>query len=75
MAVGKGVHAFSIYGTAVVDYALTIALAVMITAWTKVPLVLTTIVCMIAAVVVHAAAGTDTRTMRWIKRALDGARP
>ena len=66
---GKGIHGPSIYGTAIFDYALTIVLAVLITAWTRVPLVITTIACMALALAAHAAFGIDTRTMRWLRGA------
>ena len=62
----QGVHAPSFLGTAVVDYALTLALAMLATAATGVPVVLTTIAAMVLSLVVHAAVGADTRTMRWI---------
>jgi hypothetical protein len=66
---GKGIHAPSIYGTAVVDYALTIGLAIAVTAWTKIPLVLTTIACMVLSLIAHAMLGIDTRAIRWIRGA------
>lgn len=66
----KGVHAPSFLGTAVVDYALTLALAMFGTAVTGVPVVLTTIAAMAFSLIVHAAFDADTRTMRWIKARL-----
>jgi hypothetical protein len=63
----KGVHALSLYGTALFDYALTIAAAVLATASTGVPLVLTTIAMLVLSLAAHAAFGIDTRTMRWLR--------
>ncbi len=63
----KGVHAHTLCGTAIVDYVMTLALAMATTAATGVPVVLTTIAAMVLSVVAHAAFGVDTRTMRWIK--------
>jgi hypothetical protein len=63
----KGIHAPSIYGTAIVDYALTIGLAVAITAWTQIPLVITTIACMALSLLAHVLFGIDTRTTRWLR--------
>ena len=68
---GTGVHSVSVYGTAVFDYALTIGLAVLVTAWTSVPLAITTIACLVLSMLAHAAFGVDTRTMRWIRGARD----
>lgn len=66
----KGVHAHTFLGTAIVDYLLTLALAMATTAMTGVPIVLTTIAAMVLSVVVHAVLGVDTRTLRWIKAKL-----
>jgi hypothetical protein len=66
----KGIHAHSFLGTAVVDYVLTLALAMFGTAVTGVPVVLTTIAAMVLSLIVHAAFDADTRTMRWIKARL-----
>jgi hypothetical protein len=63
----KGVHALSLYGTALFDYALTIAAAVLATAGTGIPLVLTTISMLVLSLAAHAAFGIDTRTMRWLR--------
>jgi hypothetical protein len=66
----KGVHAHTFLGTAIVDYVMTLALALATTAATGVPVVLTTIAAMVLSVVAHAAFRVDTRTMRWIKAKL-----
>jgi hypothetical protein len=66
----QGVHSYSFLGTAAVDYVLTLALALLSTALTGVPVVLTTAAAMILSVVVHAALRVDTRTMRWLKARL-----
>ena len=66
----KGVHAHTFLGTAIVDYLMTLALAMATTAATGVPVVLTTIAAMVLSVVAHAAFRVDTRTLRWIKTKL-----
>ena len=66
----KGVHSHTFLGTAIVDYLMTLALAMATTALTGVPIVLTTIAAMVLSVVVHAAFRVDTRTLRWIKAKL-----
>ena len=69
----RGVHALSLYGTALFDYALTIAAAVLATASTGVPLVLTTVAMMLLSLAAHAAFGVETRTIRWIRARLAAA--
>ncbi len=71
-SIGEGIHAPSFLDTAAVDYTLTLALAVLVTYLTKVPLVLTTIACMLLAIGAHAAFGIDTRTMRWLRSRVAG---
>ena len=66
----QGVHAPSFLGTAVVDYVLTLALAMLATATTGTPIVLTTAAAMLLSVGIHAALRVDTRTLRWIKARL-----
>ena len=63
----KGVHAHTFLGTAIVDYLMTLALAMATTALTGVPVVLTTIAAMVLSIAVHAAFRVDTRTLRWMK--------
>ncbi len=67
LAVEPGTHGPTIVGTSILDYALTIALAIVVTKVTNVPLVLTTSACMMLSVGVHAAFGVDTATVLWIK--------
>ena len=66
----KGIHAHSFLGTAIVDYVLTLALAMLATATTGTPIVLTTAAAMLFSVAIHAALRVDTRTLRWIKARL-----
>ena len=66
----KGIHAHSFLGTAIVDYVLTLALAMLATATTGTPIVLTTAAAMLLSVAIHAALRVDTRTLRWIKARL-----
>ena len=51
---GKGVHSHRFMGVAIVDYALTILLAILVTKLTKVPLVISTILCFVMGIVLHA---------------------
>lgn len=62
----KGVHAYRLMNTAIVDYILTI-LAAMITSFVmKVPLVLTTIGWFIGGMVAHILFGVNTSTLQWL---------
>jgi hypothetical protein len=51
---GKGVHSHRFMGVAIVDYALTILLAILVTKLTKLPLVISTILCFVMGIVLHA---------------------
>ncbi len=50
---GVGVHSIRVLGTPIVDYALTILLALLLTWLTKIPLVLTTILCFVGSIIIH----------------------
>lgn len=63
----RGVHAPTLAGTAVVDYAMTLVLALTTTRLTGVPLPLTTAACMLLGVLAHAAFNVNTRTARWLR--------
>lgn len=71
----QGVHAPSVAGTAVVDYVLTLLLALATTKATGVPLPLTTATWMVLGVVVHAAFKVETRTGRWLRALVAPAPP
>ena len=63
---GKGVHKYRILDTALVDYLLTIVLAVVLGAVSGVPLVLTTIFSFILAIVMHILFGVETNTVKFL---------
>jgi hypothetical protein len=67
MGASLGMAEQGVAGTAVVDYVLTLVLALATTKVTGVPLPLSTAACMVLGVVVHAAFKVDTRTARWIR--------
>jgi len=51
---GKGVHSYRFMGVALVDYALTILLAIILTKLTDIPLVISTILCFVIGILLHA---------------------
>jgi len=63
---GKGVHKYRFLNTAIVDYVLTIVLAIITTLATKMPLVLTTIMWFILGVVLHLLFGVQTSTLTYL---------
>jgi hypothetical protein len=63
---GKGVHKYTFLNTAVVDYLLTILLAVITSYFTEIPLVLTTIFWFIMGIVAHVLFGVNTNTVRFL---------
>jgi hypothetical protein len=65
----SGVHAPTLAGTAIVDYAMTLVLALATTKLTGVPLPLTTAACMLLGVLAHAVFKVDTRAARWLRGA------
>ena len=63
---GKGVHKYRLLDTALVDYLLTIVVAVVLGAISGVPLVLTTIFSFILAIVMHILFGVETNTLKFL---------
>lgn len=64
--VGEGVHRFRIFDTPVVDFVLTLLLAMLITWLTKIPLVITTIVCFLVSILIHILFGVNTPVVKWL---------
>jgi hypothetical protein len=64
--VGEGVHKIRIPGTdtAMVDYVLTLLLAILLTFITKWPLVLTTILMFIIGIILHTLFGVETKAVK-----------
>jgi len=63
---GKGVHSYRFYGIAIVDYVMTIVLAIVTTMITGVPLTITTIGWFMLSIVLHILFCVDTTTRKWI---------
>lgn len=63
---GEGIHKYRFLGTAISDYLLTILAAVIITYFTKIPLVLTTIFAFVLGIVLHVIFGVETNTTRYL---------
>jgi hypothetical protein len=63
---GKGVHSYRFMDTAVVDYLGTILLAVILTKYTKIPLVLSTILMFILGIVLHVLFCVPTGATRYL---------
>ena len=63
---GKGVHGIRFAGTALVDYVLTLLVAIITTFITNIPLELTTIGWFIIGVVLHILFGVQTSTMKYL---------
>ena len=64
--VGEGVHRFRILDTPVVDFVLTLLLAMLITWLTKIPSVITTIVCFLVGILIHILFGVNTTVVKWL---------
>ena len=63
---GEGIHKYRFLGTAISDYLLTILAAVIITYFTKIPLVLTTILAFVLGILFHVIFGVETNTTRYL---------
>ena len=65
---GKGVHQYKFKGTAIVDYLLTIAGAFLITYYTDIPLVITTIGLLLLGIVFHYLFGIKSHAIRYFSK-------
>ena len=63
---GTGVHQYKFKGTAIVDYLLTIAGAFLITYYTDIPLVITTIGLLILGILFHYLFGIKSHAIRYL---------
>jgi hypothetical protein len=63
---GEGIHSYRFGGVAIVDYAMTIALAVATTTITKIPLTLTTVFWFVFSIGLHWLFCVDTNTRKYI---------
>jgi len=63
---GTGVHQYKFRGTAIVDYFMTIVGAFLITYFTDIPLVITTIGLLIMGIILHWLFGINTEVLKFI---------
>jgi len=63
---GKGIHQYRFLGTAIVDYLGSILIAMIITKFTKIPLVLTTIGVLVLGIILHLLFCLKTGTEIWL---------
>jgi len=65
---GLGVHQYKFKGTAIVDYVLTIAGAFLITYFTDIPLVITTIGLLLLGILLHWLFGINSQAIQYISK-------
>ena len=63
---GKGVHSYRFLNTALVDYIVTILLAILLTYLTDIPLVLTTIGLLVLGIILHYLFGVNTNSLKYL---------
>jgi len=63
---GEGVHGIRFLDTALIDYILTIVLAIITTLATKMPLVLTTVMWFVISILLHLLFGVQTATLTYL---------
>jgi len=63
---GTGVHQYKFRGTSLVDYFMTIAGAFLITYFTDIPLVITTICLLLFGIILHWLFGLNTEVLKFI---------
>ena len=64
-APGTGAHALRLFDIAIVDYLLTIIVAVLTTGLTKVPISITTIGWLLVSILFHMLFGVESNDMKW----------
>ena len=62
----KGVHKYRFLNTAIIDYILTIITACITTYFSKIPLVLTTIMWLVLGIILHILFGVQTNTLKYL---------
>lgn len=62
-----GLHKYKLLDTAVVDYVLTIVVAIVFSYYTKVPLVLSTILWFVIGIISHMLFGVETTVVKYFK--------
>ena len=63
---GKGLHRFRLLDVAAIDYLLSILLSIAVSAITKFPLVLTTILIFILGIILHTIFGVKTSAVKYL---------
>ena len=63
---GKGLHQYRFKGTAVIDYLLTIVGAFILTYFTDIPLVITTIGLLILGILFHSLFGIRSQALKYL---------
>jgi hypothetical protein len=63
---GKGLHQYKFKGTAVIDYLLTIVGAFIVTYFTDIPLVITTIGLLILGILSHSLFGIRSQALQYL---------
>ena len=63
---GKGLHQYKFKGTAVIDYLLTILGAFIVTYFTDIPLVITTIGLLILGILFHSLFGIRSQALQYL---------
>ena len=61
-----GIHKYRIFNTAIVDYIMALIFAAIVTFFTQIPLVLTTIFVLILGIILHMMFGVDTSTLKFL---------
>jgi len=63
--VNKGIHKYRFLDTAIVDYILTLIIAGIISFFSNIPLVLSTIIWFIIGICLHILFGVETNTLKY----------
>ena len=63
---GQGVHKYRIFDTAIVDYVGTILLAMILTKFTKIPFVISTIIMFVLGILMHALFCVNTNAVKFL---------
>lgn len=64
--IGEGVHSYRLLNTAIVDYGLSILVAMIIAYYSNIPLVLTTILVLFMGIIMHVIFGVNTNTVEYL---------
>ena len=63
---GKGLHQYKFKGTSVIDYGFTIVVAFIVTYYTDIHLVITTIVLLILGILFHSLFGIRSQALKYL---------